>query len=266
MIAYPVIASVAGAAILSALWPVAIFVICRRRMTLAGRNVLAGAGVFFLFAMVLEQGLHAYVLKGNPETAAWLHARPIWYALYGCCAAALFEETGRYLGMRFLVRPTGDPGTPVAYAIGHGGLESILIGTTPLLNGVIFALMFNAGVLDSTLKSSVPPDALAKIHGLLMQLSTWFAMVSTLERLGALLIQIGLSLLVWRAVERRQPGWLALAFLAHAVVDFFPGMAQAGQLSIAVVEGALMVISVGLIAVFLYGLPPRIAVPPAQPA
>jgi uncharacterized membrane protein YhfC len=91
-------------------------------------------------------------------------------------------------------------------------------------------------------------------------------MISTLERLAALLIQIGLSLLVWRAVERRQLRWLALALLAHAGIDFFPALAQTGQLSGAVVEGGLMVLAIGLVALFLHGLPHKVAAEQARPA
>ena len=90
-------------------------------MTLAVRNMLVGAAVFLVFSQVLEKALHVYLLKTNPTTAAWLKTHGVAFALYGCLAAGLFEEVGRYLGMRLLVRPTGNPGTAVSYGIGHGG-------------------------------------------------------------------------------------------------------------------------------------------------
>src|SRR5262249_24091595 len=96
MVSTPILAAVAAFAVLSVVWPVAVFVICRRRMALTTRNILIGAGVFFVFSMVLENAMHLYLLKLNPATAAWLLDRsPTIYALYGCLAAALFEETGR---------------------------------------------------------------------------------------------------------------------------------------------------------------------------
>ncbi len=266
MIPSSVVASVGAAAALSAAWPVVLYAVGRKRMTLAARNIWIGAGMFFLSALVLERLLHFYVLKANPDTAEFLKTHPMWMALYGCCAAALFEEAGRYLGMRFLVRPTGNPGTAVAYGIGHGGMESIMVGSLGLLNAFVFALMVNAGTFDSTFKPVLAPDVLAQLHGSLARLSVLTSMIATLERLAALLIQIGLSLLVWRAVERRQLRWLALALLAHAGIDFFPGLVQTGQLSSAVVEGGLMVLAIGLVALFLHGLPHKMAAQPAGPA
>src|SRR3954453_12090483 len=123
MVSISVIAGLAFYAILPLLFCVAIVLLCRGRMTLSVRNIAIGAGVFFLFSQVLEKLMHAYVLSGNPVTASWLQLHPLGYALYGCLAAGLFEEVGRYLGMRFLVKDTGNPGTAVAYGLGHGGIE-----------------------------------------------------------------------------------------------------------------------------------------------
>jgi uncharacterized membrane protein YhfC len=255
VISSTVLAGLIVSALLSAAWPVAIFLICRGRMTLLGRNVAVGAGVFFVSSQVLEKALHLYVLKGNAATAAWLHAHAFGYALYGCFAAALFEETGRYLGMRYLLKPSGNPGTAVAYGLGHGGLESILIGGLGMAQAVVLATMLNSGQLDATLGRVLAPDALASLHAGLERLSVVTAGLSALERLIALLIQIGLSLAVWRAVETRRARWLALAILLHAAVDFPAGLAQAGRISSLVVEGVLLVVGAGLAAFFLYALP-----------
>jgi uncharacterized membrane protein YhfC len=257
MVPFPVLASLAVAMLLSIAWPVAVFLVCRGRMTLSARNVAVGAGVFFLFSQVLEKALHVYLLKANAATAAWLHAHAFAYALYGCAAAALFEETGRYLGMRYLVRATGNPGTAVAYGIGHGGLESILIGGLGMAQAFVFATMLNSGQLDATLGRALAPDALASLRAGLEHMSVVTAGLSALERLIALLIQIGLSLVVWRAVEARRPAWLALALLLHAAVDFPAGLAQAGGLPMTFVEGLLLIVGAVLAAFFLYALPPK---------
>ena len=89
-------------------------------------TILVGAGVFFVFALVLESMVHQVVLQG-PNGKIILDN--IWYyALYGGLAAALFEETGRFLAMKFVLKK--EPGTAltaVGYGIGHGGIEMLLI-------------------------------------------------------------------------------------------------------------------------------------------
>ena len=259
MVSGLVLAGLVAGAVLALVWPLAIFQLCRSRMTLLLRNVLVGAGVFFVFSQVLEKALHLYVLKANPTTAEWLKIHPVVFALYACLAAGVFEEIGRYLGMRFLVKPSGDPGTAVAYGLGHGGIESILIGGLGMVQTLYLAILLNSGRLDTVLGPAIGPDMLAQVRATLEHLSITGLGLGTLERLIALLIQIGLSFLVWRAVERRQLAWLALAIAVHALIDFPPALFQAGLISTAMVEGVLLVIGAVLVAYFLYGLPRKSA-------
>jgi len=264
MVSGLILGGLAASAIMSAIWPAAIYFICRRRMALSARNIVVGAGVFLVFSQVLEKGMHLYVLKANPATAAWMQVHPMGFALYGCLAAGVFEEVGRYLGMRFLVKPTSNPGTAVTYGIGHGGIEAILIGCLPTVQMLFFARLLNSGQLDATLGPVLGPEALAQLRTALEHITIAGLAMGSLERLIAVLIQMGLSLVVWRAVEARQLRLLALAILLHALVDFPPSLAQAGQLSGLVVEAILWVVGAALIALFIYTLPRKGGMPIAE--
>ena len=66
------------------------------------RTILIGAAVFIVFALVLETILNQIVLKG-PHGAA-ITGNIWYYALYGGLAAGIFEETGRFLAMKFLLK------------------------------------------------------------------------------------------------------------------------------------------------------------------
>jgi uncharacterized membrane protein YhfC len=235
-------------------------------MTLAIRNVLVGAGVFFLFSEVLEKILNFYLLKANPATATWFYAHSIGSALYASLAAEVFEEVGRYLGMRFLVRRADNLGPAVAYGIGHGGLEAIPIGSLGMAQTFIYASMLNSGQLDATLGPVLSADALPHLRTDLEHLSLAMVAIGSLERLIALLIQIGLSLVVWRAVENKQLGLLALAILLHAAVDFPAALFQAGRISAPVVLRMLVIAGVALGAWFLHKLPSKRSASPALPA
>jgi uncharacterized membrane protein YhfC len=84
------------------------------------------------------------------------------------------------------------------------------------------------------------------------------------ERLIAVLIQIALSLLVWRAVERRRPSLLALAVMLHAAIDFPAGLVQAGLISTSLAEGLLLILGAALVAFFLRGLPRKVLPAPRR--
>lgn len=257
MVSAETITGLIVALLLSVGAPVAVYLVCRHRMTLSWRNIVLGAGVFLLFALVLEQMLHYFVLQANPTTSFWIRNNPWGYVAYGVMAAALFEEIGRYLGMRLLAKPTGEPGTGVAYGIGHGGVEALLIGALPQFQLLMMAFMFNQGRLDAVMGQSVPAATLGVIKQNLMSFTFFDPVYGGLERVIALLLQIAFSLMVWKAVSQKKVVWLFAAIAIHAAFDIPAGMYQAGLMSMPMVQILMIGAGVVVLAFFLKRLPKR---------
>jgi uncharacterized membrane protein YhfC len=185
-------------------------------------TILIGAGTFIVFALVLESILHQLVLKG-PHGASIL-GNTLRYALYGGLAAGVFEETGRFLSMKFLMKK--EPAKPlsgIAYGVGHGGVEMLIIFGITMINNLVISALINSGQAD-VLFAKVPEEAAAQLQTQLDQLQTLGAgtlLVGLWERISALILHLGLSLLVWVAV-RKGGKWLWLfpaAIALHALVD-----------------------------------------------
>src|SRR5699024_7905221 len=85
--------------------------------------MLVGAWIFFVFAQVLEAILHQVVFFVDIFTTNWLQ-NPLVYAIYASLAAGVFEEIGRFIGFRFLLKKFRSWKDGIAYGIGHGGIES----------------------------------------------------------------------------------------------------------------------------------------------
>jgi uncharacterized membrane protein YhfC len=238
--------------------PFVIFRVCRGRMVLPKRNIALGACVFVLFAIVLEGVMHLYVLKLNPTTSNWLGHHVWGFVVYAVSAAALYEETGRYLALRFFVKRVGNPGTAVAYGIGHGGAESIIVALLQAWN-LSFALMLNTGTLNAMLGAKLPAATIAKMRDALIHLDFATAAMGGVERICAVLIQIAMSLLVWRAVERRQLRWFVFALLAHAGIDTVPALYQKGQVSAFAAESVVFALGAALLLFYIVKLPRRMA-------
>ena len=186
------------------------------------RTILIGAATFIVFALVLESIVHNIVLKG-PHGAA-IQNNTLYLAIYGGLMAGLFEETGRFLSMKYLLKK--EPATvkpALAYGIGHGGGEMILLFGLTMISYLAMAVMIKAGQTD-TLFSQVPAEAQKQIQATVSQLTDasvgdW--LMSLWERISALILQLSLSVLVWAAV-RKGGKWLWLfpaAILLHALVD-----------------------------------------------
>lgn len=169
------------------------------------RAVLIGAATFFVFALLLEQLLHLYLLRINPITAVFL-SEPLPYAIYGGLAAGIFEETGRLLSFQLFFRREGmqDWAHGIAYGMGHGGLEVLLIGGE-------LSFLYLSELIRATQS--------ADIRQMLINMPASSYLAGGIERIFAFTIQIGLSLLVLYAVSRRRYVFYALAVALHAIVD-----------------------------------------------
>lgn len=216
-------------AVLGIAVPVCLAVWLVRKYRARLSTILIGAGTFIVFALVLESIMHQLVLKGPNGPA--IMGNTLLFAVYGGLAAGVFEETGRFLSMKFLLKKEPSTALPgIAYGIGHGGAEMLIIfGITMISNFVVSALI-NAG-LSGILFAKVPEDAAAQLQAQLNQLQTvgaWTLLTGLWERISALVLHLGLSMLVWVAV-RKGGKWLWLfpaAVALHAIVDAGVAMLQ----------------------------------------
>ncbi|CAN7350441.1 YhfC family intramembrane metalloprotease [Paraburkholderia sp. 22099] len=238
------LSSLAVATLLVAALPFLIYRRLRRPLALKPRDAIIGIAVFALFAMVIERALNDYVLHRNEATATFL-SNPLAFVVYGALVAGICEEVGRFIGMRLLLKraaakpastaAAGD-GTALTYGLGHGGAEAWLVGVLVQIQWILFAVLENRGELDGYL-SNLPADSLMRIHVILASLTPQTAGIFALERVAALVFQIGLSVLMWRGLRAGWRGILPLAIVLHALVDVPAALFQAQLVPLAAVDG-----------------------------
>ena len=209
-------------AVLGIAVPVCLAIWLMRKYRARLSTILIGAGTFIVFALVLESIMHQLVLKGPNGPA--IMGNTLLFAVYGGLAAGVFEETGRFLSMKFLLKKEPSTALPgIAYGIGHGGAEMLIIFGITMISNLVVSALINAG-LSGILFAKVPEDAAAQLQAQLNQLQTVGAgtlLTGLWERISALVLHLGLSMLVWVAV-RKGGKWLWLfpaAVALHAIVD-----------------------------------------------
>lgn len=194
-------------------------------------NAVWGALGFFVFAMVLERLLHMVMLP--------IVQQNVWaYAFYGAFAAGIFEETARFLVFKTVMKKNTSPKDAVMYGLGHGGIESILVGSVNLITFAVIGILVNSVGVDEVLKITGAVDeatiaaAAQQIEALARQ-TFGMCMVSVLERVLAMVLHLSLSLWVFRAAREKGKLWLyPAAILMHAAVDFPAVLYQAGYFPI----------------------------------
>lgn len=177
------------------------------------KEFLIGAVTFIVFAMVLEQLLHSAVLF---SPAGQVIQDNLWlYALYGGLAAGLFEETGRLVAFRFILKGEKTT-TALSYGLGHGGIEAVIVVGVNMVMSIVLAFMLTSGVALQPEMAEVAEKFLATPASTLL----W----ALFERLYAIGLHINNSLLVFTAVRQKRYGLYGFAILAHAGINMLAGL------------------------------------------
>lgn len=229
-----VIAALAGQLLFVTALPIVLLVWWRRRSRASLTPAVIGMVAFLVFAQLLEQVLHyAFLISDNAVSRA-IAANPGLYVLYAGLAAGLFEETGRFMAFKYLLRRSGGRETAVSYGLGHGGYECLAVSGAAALSCLLLALLINSGLVPTLLdlftgdEAALVTQALEQVASITPTECLWGAV----ERAIALLLQVSLSVLVFASVWQPERGWLYLAAIClHALADFPAAAYQAGLLA-----------------------------------
>jgi len=196
--------------LLSLVFPLVVAIVLHKKLRFAWKSVLVGALVFLVFQILTRIPLLQYVQRAFSYQAFSMR-HGILTGFLVALSAGLFEEIGRYVGFRLLLRRHLNWEGGIAYGIGHGGLESLYIGTA-FLNYLIYSFLINAG--------KVPPQLPTSVISALTDTSPPLFVVGGIERVLAFTIQIGLSLVVLYGIKSRKGLFLLLAIALHTLLDF----------------------------------------------
>ena len=199
-------------------------------------TVLIGAATFLLFAIVIEKPLQAIVISFDNPVSQFVNARPVLWGIIVGLFPGVFEETGRFVAFKTVLRKRTQRETGLSHGIGHGGFEAMFILGITYLEYFAFALLLNQGLfvelLIEPVKDSLSSDAIAQITGIVEQITTFTAAtmgLALVDRLLAVAYHIGASIMVFYAVKDKKKWWLyPLSIIIHTVIDGFLGIQLAG--------------------------------------
>ena len=186
-----------------------------------------GAVAFFASSQVLEKIVHLLVLHPQKDgTVPLMSENPLLYVIYGISMAALFEETARLIFFKWLEKKrTLEDSDALAYGLGHGGLELLYLGMGSLISLLILFSLLESSNPD--LANLLPQNTLETVQSL----SGWQVYLLGVERVLALVMQIGLSFWVYQAIRQKKWIYLVAAYGLHALFDLAPSLSQVGWLS-----------------------------------
>ncbi len=220
--------------------------------------LIAGIIGFMVSARVLELGVHYLCIINDNQISRFINSHTLAFVLYGIIMAGVFEECGRYIVMKFILRKNRTAENAVLYGIGHGGIEILAVLLPSMILYLVIAVSFSSGDVENALSvlkineetaSSALPSVLAAAS------FDWQLMaMNVIERILAMIAHIGLTIIVFYGICNKRICFLPMAIILHMLMDTFPAIYQRGLLPLWTVElwDAFWVSVIALIARRLY--------------
>ena len=215
-------------------------------------TILVGAAAFLLFALILEKPIQALVISLDHPLSRYLNAHPVLWALVVGLFPGIFEETGRLVAFKTVLKNRKNRETSISYGIDHGGFEVMYVLGAGFITYIVYAVMINTGTFGTvieqvTAQAPEQVDTLTALAGQIAELTIAGILPGFAERLFSVLFHIGASILVFYACRDKDKFWLyPLAVILHTAIDFAAGLTtiKVFDPSIWVVEGILAVFGI----------------------
>ena len=220
-----------------------VFFLCWRTKHKKETNLpylLAGALGFIVSARVLELGVHALCILADNPVSRFINGNTAAFVLYGTAMAGVFEECGRHIVLKYIMKKNRSRENAVLYGIGHGGIEILAVLLPSMILYLAIAVLFSQGDTANALKALkiTEETAAAALPSVQAAAAFDYAMMAmnVIERLLAMFAHIGLTVIVSYGIRSGKKRYLPLAILLHMLMDTFPALYQRGLVPLWAVE------------------------------
>jgi uncharacterized membrane protein YhfC len=194
-----------------------------------------GAGVWiatvvlkFVWAVPANPPIYAALTGALPEAAA-----TVVFSIYVGALTGIFEVLGTWLLLRYTKLGRVPWGRALAFGIGFGAIEALLLGANSVI-GVVTAIIS---------PSALSLEALEQIA---RQTTVLYIAAPVWERFFTVLIHIFANVCLFYGIVRGQARWLWVPFVFKSAIDAVAAWAQFGLLS---TIGGLWIVE-GIVAAF----------------
>lgn len=199
------------------LFPIVLLIVLYVRKRISLLSAAVGALVFLVFQLLTRIPL-LNVLSTQPWYQQ-MAGNVILIGLFLSLTAGLFEEIGRYLAFRFVLRNRRQIKNGVAYGVGHGGFEAIVLVGLTYVNNLVYSMLINSGQYDALI-GSVLGDVGQTVRDQLVNTPAYVFALAGVERVFAIVAHIALSLVVLLGVRRGRFVYVIYAILLHTLLNF----------------------------------------------
>lgn len=130
--------------------------------------------------------------------------------------AGIFEEVGRFIGFKAGLKTNRTWLDGIAFGLGHGGIEAILLVAVSNIKSMIIVNAINNGTFEAA-KFGISEETAMKLFG---NLNNVDVLCGGVERISTIILHVFLTLVVLYGIRKGKKIYLGLAIILHGIVDF----------------------------------------------
>lgn len=195
------------------------------------KSFFIGALIFFVSQLLIRIPILNNVLSSQ----MWFNKmsmNPWIYGIFLALTAGIVEEVGRYIAFKYILKNNHKWSDGISYGLGHGGIEALLMTGFSCVSLLIGCIMINNGAFDSLMNS----EGANFIYNQCISLTSTTTFIAGFERLCAISIHIGLSMIVLYGIRNKKIIYIFISILIHTLVNapivIFPQVFNIGLVGI----------------------------------
>lgn len=217
-----------------------------------------GMAFYIVFAFFGEQFFHVLVFRGLSLSGFLTPSNhPVYYAVYGAVVAGIFQETGKYIGLKKCMNSRQGRENAFLFGFGHGSFEAIAYGSSLTMGNIAIAFLVNSFGIDGYFEKLdiTGENAVAQEEAIrqLIAIPPSDHVAAGTERLLALVFQTSLAIFIFLAIQHKELKRLfPIAIVLH-IIGYLPtNLTNVGILSNAMINLCLTGTVVVFTAAYAY--------------
>jgi uncharacterized membrane protein YhfC len=212
-----VLAGFIFSAVAELLLPIIILLVLCLKHKISMKPMFLGAAAFFVSQMCLRIPILQVLGTQSWFKSFTLHIIPYFIVL--AVTAGLFEETARYVFAGSFLKKQRAFRDALAFGLGHGFCEVILLTGMAQINNIIYTVMINNGTF-STITSTLPAAKRQQLLAAMLAVKPEMIYIGVLERVFAVTFHVFATVLIFKALREHKIRYYFWALAAHALLDF----------------------------------------------
>ncbi len=192
--------------------------------------LIACAVGFIVSARVLELAVHYFCIIFDNPVSRFINGHTVAFVIYGITMAGVFEECGRFIVMKYIMKKNRTRENSVLYGIGHGGIEIIAVLIPAMISSLAIAVMLSTADRATALGALGITEENAAVALTSVQTVATFdygmMALNVIERILAMLLHIGLTVIVYYGITQAKKSCLPAAIGLHMLMDLFAALYQ----------------------------------------